>query len=73
MTQKNLDKFSILIAVVAVALTISLMSLTGKVGHDMDGAVQEVDTAVMVPADTVSAPVDSLGQRPVADTLDAYI
>ena len=73
MTQKNLDKFSILIAVVAVALTISIMSLTGKAGHDMGDAVQAADTAVTVPADTVLAPADSLMQRPVADTLDAYI
>lgn len=73
MTPKNLDKFSILIAIIAVAVTVSIMSLTGKMERGEGDTVPAVDTVVVVPADTVSAPGDSIPQRPVADTLDAYI
>lgn len=73
MTQKNLDKFSILIAIVAVAVTISIMSLTGKMERGAESAAPAADTVVVVPADTASVPADSLVQCHVADTLDAYI
>lgn len=73
MTPKNLDKFSILIAIIAVAVTVSIMSLTGKMERGEDDTLPVADTVVVAPADTVSAPGDSISLRPVADTLDAYI
>lgn len=73
MTQKNLDKFSILVAVIAVAVTISIMSLTGRLerGDGTEAPVQ--DTTLTAPADTFAVPADTLAPVPVADTLDSYI
>lgn len=61
MTTKNLDKFSVLIAVIAVALTISIMSLTSKIEKGDEQPVQE---PVPVQADTLAT------EMPAADSLE---
>lgn len=61
MTTKNLDKFSVLIAVIAVALTISIMSLTSQIEKGDEQPVQE---PVPVQADTLTT------EMPAADSLD---
>lgn len=61
MTTKNLDKFSVLIAVIAVALTISIMSLTS---HIEKGDEQPVQEPVPVQADTLAT------EAPAADSLE---
>lgn len=61
MTTKNLDKFSVLIAVIAVALTISIMSLTSQIEKGDEQPVQE---PVPVQADTLATEV------PTADSLE---
>lgn len=66
MTTKNLDKFSVLIAVIAVALTISIMSLTSQIEKGDEQPVQE---PVPVQADTLAAPVPTT-ETPAADSLD---
>lgn len=65
MTTKNLDKFSVLIAVIAVALTISIMSLTSQIENGDEQPIQE---AVPVQADTLAIPVTT--EIPVADSLE---
>lgn len=60
MTTKNLDKFSVLIAVIAVALTISIMSLTSQIEKGDEQPVQE---PVPVQADTLAT------EAPAADSL----
>ena len=67
MTTKNLDKFSVLIAVIAVALTISIMSLTSQIEKGDEQPVQE---PVPVQADTLATPVpttDSLEVQPAEE------
>lgn len=66
MTTKNLDKFSVLIAVIAVALTISIMSLTSQIEKGDEQPVQE---PVPVQADTLATPVPTT-EAPAADSLD---
>ena len=66
MTTKNLDKFSILIAVVAVALTISIMSLTGNLEKEASPLVQET---VLAQEDTLATPVLT-DETPAADSLE---
>lgn len=66
MTTKNLDKFSVLIAVIAVALTISIMSLTSQIEKGDEQPVQE---PVPVQADTLTTPVPTT-EMPAADSLD---
>lgn len=66
MTTKNLDKFSVLIAVIAVALTISIMSLTSQIEKGDEQPVQE---PVPVQADTLAAPMPTT-EAPAADSLD---
>lgn len=66
MTTKNLDKFSVLIAVIAVALTISIMSLTGSLEKEASPMVQE---PVLVQEDTLAAPAPT-SETPVADSLE---
>lgn len=61
MTTKNLDKFSVLIAVIAVALTISIMSLTSQIEKGDEQPVQE---PVPVQADTLAT------EMPAADSLE---
>ena len=61
MTTKNLDKFSVLIAVIAVALTISIMSLTSQIEKGDEQPIQE---PVPVQADTLATPM------PAADSLE---
>lgn len=61
MTTKNLDKFSVLIAVIAVALTISIMSLTSQIEKGDEQPVQE---PVPVQADTLAT------ETPAADSLE---
>lgn len=61
MTTKNLDKFSVLIAVIAVALTISIMSLTSQIEKGDEQPVQE---PVPVQADTLAT------EAPAADSLE---
>lgn len=61
MTTKNLDKFSVLIAVIAVALTISIMSLTSQIEKEDEQPVQE---PVPVQADTLAT------EAPAADSLE---
>lgn len=65
MTTKNLDKFSVLIAVIAVALTISIMSLTSQIEKG-DKTIQE---PVPVQADTLANPVPTT-EMPAADSLE---
>lgn len=64
MTTKNLDKFSVLIAVIAVALTISIMSLTSQIEKGDEQPVQE-----QVQADTLATPVPTT-EMPAADSLE---
>lgn len=64
MTTKNLDKFSVLIAVVAVALTISIMSLTSQIEKGDEQPIQEP-----VPVDTMANPVPTT-EMPAADSLE---
>lgn len=59
MKHENLDKLSILIAVVAVAAAVGLMSLTGK--------IEEKNVV------EVSAPADTIVTAPVTDTLDIIL
>lgn len=61
MTTKNLDKFSVLIAVIAVALTISIMSLTSQIEKGDEQPVQE---PVPVQADTLAT------EAPATDSLE---
>lgn len=65
MTTKNLDKFSVLIAVIAVALTISIMSLTSQIEKGDEQPIQE---PVLVQADTLAIPVTT--EMPAADSLE---
>lgn len=67
MTTKNLDKFSVLIAVIAVALTISIMSLTSQIEKGDEQPVQE---PVPIQADTLATPVPTT-EAPAADSLEA--
>ena len=70
MTQKNLDKFSVLIAVVITVLTVSLMSLTGRLEHADVETAPAADTVLSVPSDSiVMAPADSLAPAEPADSL----
>lgn len=64
MTTKNLDKFSVLIAVIAVALTISIMSLTSQIEKGDEQPVQEP-----VQADMLTTPVPTT-EMPAADSLE---
>lgn len=72
MNQKNLDKLSILVAVVAVVLTVSIMSLTGRVESEKAETVPADTLTVPQPDTVVSSVSDSLAAVP-ADSLDAYI
>lgn len=64
MTTKNLDKFSVLIAVIAVALTISIMSLTSQIEKGDEQPIQEP-----VQVDTLANPVPTT-EMPAADSLE---
>lgn len=64
MTTKNLDKFSVLIAVIAVALTISIMSLTSQIEKGDEQPIQEP-----VQADTLVTPVPTT-EMPATDSLE---
>lgn len=64
MTTKNLDKFSVLIAVIAVALTISIMSLTSQIEKGDEQPIQEP-----VQVDTLVTPVPTT-ETPAADSLE---
>lgn len=66
MTTKNLDKFSVLIAVIAVALTISIMSLTSQIEKGDEQPIQE---PVPVQADTLAIPVPTT-EMPADDSLE---
>lgn len=66
MTPKNLDKFSVLIAVIAVALTISIMSLTSQIEKGDEQPIQE---PVPVQADTLTNPVPTT-EMPTVDSLE---
>ena len=66
MTTKNLDKFSVLIAVIAVALTISIMSLTSQIEK---GGEQPIQEPVPVQADTLAVPVPTT-EMLAADSLE---
>lgn len=66
MTTKNLDKFSVLIAVIAVALTISIMSLTSQIEN---GDGQPIQEPVPVQADTLANPVPTTEMQ-AADSLE---
>lgn len=66
MTTKNLDKFSVLIAVIAVALTISIMSLTSQIEKGDEQPVQE---PVPVQADTLATEMPAT-EMPAADSLE---
>lgn len=66
MTTKNLDKFSVLIAVIAVALTISIMSLTSQIEK---GGEQPIQEPVPVQADTLAIPVPTT-EMPATDSLE---
>lgn len=68
MTTKNLDKFSVLIAVIAVALTISIMSLTSQIEKGDEQPIQE-PVPVPVQADTLANPVPTT-EMPAADSLE---
>lgn len=72
MNQKNLDKLSILVAVVAVVLTVSIMSLTGRVESEKAETAPADTLTVPQPDTVVSSVSDSLAAVP-ADSLDAYI
>lgn len=72
MNQKNLDKLSILVAVVAVVLTVSIMSLTGRVESEKTETAPADTLTVPQPDTVVSSVSDSLAAAP-ADSLDAYI
>ena len=70
MTQKNLDKFSVLIAVVVTALTVSLMSLTGRLEHADTEVAPAADTVLSVPSDTtILVTADTLAIVEKADSL----
>lgn len=64
MTTKNLDKFSVLIAVIAVALTISIMSLTSQIEKGDEQPIQEP-----VQVDTLATPVQTT-EMPATDSLE---
>lgn len=64
MTTKNLDKFSVLIAVIAVALTISIMSLTSQIEKGDEQPIQEP-----VQVDTLATPVPTTEMQ-AADSLE---
>lgn len=72
MDQKNLDKLSILVAVVAVVLTVSIMSLTGRVESEKTETAPADTLTVPQPDTVISSVSDSLAAVP-ADSLDAYI
>lgn len=68
MKTKHLDRFSILIAIVVSALTISVMSLTSRMERENDN--QEEAASLTFEADsTIATPADSTAVQPIADSL----
>lgn len=70
MKTKHLDRFSILIAIVVSALTISVMSLTSRMERENDNQQEEEAASLTFEADsTIATPADSTAVQPIADSL----
>ena len=70
MKTKHLDRFSILIAIVVSALTISIMSLTSRMERENDNQQEEEAASLTFEADsTIATPADSTAVQPLADSL----
>lgn len=70
MKTKHLDRFSILIAIVVSALTISVMSLTSRMEGENDNQQEEEAASLTFEADsTIATPADSTAVQPIADSL----
>lgn len=69
MKTKHLDRFSILIAIVVSALTISIMSLTSRMERENDNQQEEAASLTFEADSTIATPADSTAVQPLADSL----